>query len=173
MDFLLPLSDLERSIVSRMSPLLAGLGFELYRLRVTGQSHRAHLAVYVDRSAGQGSIQMADLERLSHLLSDALDVWDNESGLFGGSYNLEVSSPGVERPLATRSHFEGAVGKVIKVKTDGQQGLSKQVVGTLEAVLEDAIQLALGEGNVQIPFVHMKDAHEVFTFEKPAKGKKR
>ncbi|MEM7159292.1 MAG: ribosome maturation factor RimP [Myxococcota bacterium] len=110
-----------------VEPVLDAMGFELVCLE-WGQSGRSHkLQVYVDNPSREGGIGLDDCARLSPILSNALDAaeaTDTAEGSHGGAlgqlldgaYVLEVSSPGLERPLARRSHYARYEGRLIKLR---------------------------------------------------------
>lgn len=112
---------------SVVEPVLEAMGYELVHLE-WGQSGRTRkLQVYVDHPSREGGVGLDDCARLSPILSNALDAaetTDSTEGSYGGAlsslldgaYVLEVSSPGLERPLSRRSHFDRYVGQRIKLR---------------------------------------------------------
>jgi ribosome maturation factor RimP len=106
-------------------------GVEVLALELTGKER---FCVYVDHPQG---VDHALCERVTHALRPYLD-----------QYSVEVSSPGIERPLRTRAHFERAVGRNVKIKTsDGRAR------GEVLAAGERALQLQNGPGEpVDIPY---------------------
>ncbi len=92
-----------------LEPGVSALGFELVDVEVVGSSHHATLRVYIDSAGG---VVVDDCARVSRQLSALLDVED--PGLSG--YTLEVSSPGLDRPLVTPAHFRRFAGEMVKVK---------------------------------------------------------
>lgn len=173
MDFVVRLSDLEARIAENVAPLIDKEGFELVRIRANNEGGKGHLAFYMDRKDRERAINLDDLEYLNRLLSDVLDVLDAEKPLFKKSYDLEVSSPGVERPLTKKAHFEAAVSKTLRVRTDGLEALPKSVTGVLKSVRDDGIEMLpqQKEQTIFVPFIRLRDAHEVFDFGKVKKGK--
>jgi ribosome maturation factor RimP len=179
MEFVIRLSDLEARIVECVEPLLAHEGYELVRLKAGTDNGHSVMALFMDRASRDRAITMDDLQFLNGLLSDALDVADTEKPFFKDAYSLEVSSPGIERPLSKRRHFEAAIGKIIRVKTDALDALPRTVNGKLKDVSEEGIHIdsSRKDETIFVPFVRMKDAHEVFDFstitpQKP-KGKEK
>ncbi len=118
-----------------VTPLLEDVGLELYDLELAG----GVLRVLVDREGG------ADIDALSEVarrLSRALDEHDP----IDGRYTLEVSTPGLERPLRTAAHFRGALGSVVKVKTHpGAEG-ERRVEGTVTEVGDDHVTVTTADG---------------------------
>ncbi len=166
MDFVVRLTDLETRIAQCVSPLFFPEGYELVRIKAGSDSGHALMALFIDRASRDRAINMDDLEFLNGLLSDALDVADTEKPFFKTSYNLEVSSPGIERPLSKQSHFEAAIGKVVKIKTDSLDGLPRSVTGTLKDASQEGVHVQLNPQvePVFVAYERMKDAHEVFDF---------
>lgn len=160
------------------------MGFEVVTVEWAGAPRHRVVRVYLDRPEGSESgITLDDITRLSPIVGNALDAAESAPGgeelnaLLRAGYTLEVSSPGVERPLATRAHFERYVGHRISVRTyeplepgDKQRGFhgfvqsceadpdapGDQRAGTL--ILKDADADRL----YRIPLPAMKRAHLVF-----------
>lgn len=167
MDFVVRLSDLEARIADCVSKTLEGEGYELVRVKAGSDSGHALMALYIDRLDRDRAITMDDLEFLNGLLSDVLDVADTQKPFFKNSYNLEVSSPGIERPLTKQQHFEAAVGKIIRVKTDALESVPRKVEGKLSEVNSDGIQVEA----IFVPYARMKEANEVYNWGKAKKSK--
>jgi len=94
------------------APLAAQEGMELVDVEFGGGGGRQILRIYIDR---QGGVSLEDCTSVSRALSAALDVEDP----LQGSYDLEVSSPGLDRPLRTPEHFQKYAGEKVRVKTFG------------------------------------------------------
>jgi ribosome maturation factor RimP len=125
------------SVRALAEPIVVAQGLELYDV----EEHSATIRVLVHGESGAG---IADLAKITRILSDALD--EDEPG--SGSYTLEVSSPGVERPLRLLEHFEAAIGDEVTVKTwPGTDG-DRRISGELTAVDTDGIELADDDGRV-------------------------
>ena len=130
-------------------PTLSFLGYELYDLVLAGSGGSTTLRVRIDRPEG---VTLDDCERVSKSLSALLDQADP----FPTRYELEVSSPGAERPLRNLEEYRRFVGRRANVRY--RVGDSEQVAeGRLTAVSDDMIELQLGEGRhlrtVAIPLV--------------------
>ena len=101
-----------------IEPVLRGLGHELVLLEWDGSGRRT-LRLYIDRSDGQ-PVTVEDCARASRLVGQAVEATEVAEPAVGamlrGAYSLEVSSPGLERPLVRRSHFERFCGKRAKVR---------------------------------------------------------
>lgn len=131
-----------------VQPTLSFLGYELYDLDLTGSGGHTTLRVRIDRPEG---VTLDDCERVSKSLSALLDQADP----LPNRYDLEVSSPGAERPLRNLEEYRRFIGKRANVRYrvgDGEQVAE----GRLTAVSDQMIELQLGEGKhtrvVSIPF---------------------
>jgi ribosome maturation factor RimP len=106
---------LQERVQALLEPLVEGLGYELVCLELHGSGAHALLRLYIDAPQGIG---LDDCERVSREVSAALDVADPISG----SYRLEVSSPGLDRPLAKPEHFRRFAGRQAKLQLAGSPG---------------------------------------------------
>jgi ribosome maturation factor RimP len=115
-----------------VEPLLAARGLELFDVEVRNNV----LRISVDKTAG-GDLDLDTISQASEVISAALDEHDP----IPGKYTLEVSSPGLERPLRTPVHFRRFVGTTVSVRTQpGVEG-ERRLQGTLEAADDDGITL--------------------------------
>ena len=122
-------------------PTLTFLGYELYDLALTGGGRHTTLIVRIDRPQG---VTLDDCERVSKSLSALLDQVDP----LPTRYDLEVSSPGAERPLRNLDEYRRFIGKRANVRY--RVGDNEQVAeGRLMAVSDQMIELHLGEGKHQ------------------------
>ena len=113
--------------------------------RYEGRRGGKVLRLYLDKEGGPN---VDDLSRVSRLLSDLLDAQD----VVPGTYTLEVSSPGINRPLKRPEHFARFVGKRIRVRTRDSINGRKSFLGTLQEVLENQITLKQEGAQYEIPF---------------------
>ncbi len=136
---------------SVLEPVLDAMGYELVHLEWGQSGRRRTLAVFVDKAEGIG---LNDCARLSPILGNALDaaeVLDAQERTHGGAlvsllegaYVLEVSSPGLERPLSRRSHFDRYLGRNCKLRVFSPLALGdsqRNFHGRIEAVTPDPDQ---------------------------------
>src|SRR6185437_637328 len=115
-------------------PALATLGFRLVRVRISG-ADGCTLQVMAERA--DGNFEIEDCEAASRVLSPLLD----ESDPIDRAYRLEISSPGIDRPLVRRSDFERYAGHVVKVEMNLPVDGRKRFRGTLLGIQGDAARL--------------------------------
>lgn len=115
-----------------IEPIVRGLGYEAVGVELTGQGGRALLRVYIDRDGG---VTLDDCERVSHQVSGVLEV----ESLLRGEYTLEVSSPGLDRPLFTLDQAGRYVGHRMKLRLfaplDGRRKFKGRLTGIEDGVL--------------------------------------
>jgi ribosome maturation factor RimP len=127
-------------------PILDSLGLELVDVFYSGGGRKGLLRVFIDKSGG---VTLEDCEKVSQYLGHALDVEDP----IPMSYTLEVSSPGLDRPLKRREDFQRSVGKLVRIRTHEPIDGNHSFIGRLTAAGESGIELILEHGKVlRIPF---------------------
>ncbi len=115
------------TVEAKILPTIKALGYELWACLYLTQGQHSVLRVYIDSEKG---IKLADCERVSRQISALLDI---ESPL-AGRYNLEVSSPGLDRPLIKEKHFQRYVGHKIRVSTQTPIDKLRKFKGLLQSV---------------------------------------
>ena len=139
-----------------IEPLLGEQGLEVVDVEHAG----ATLRITVDRADG-GGIDLETVAGASEVVSAVLDGADP----IPGRYTLEVSSPGVERPLRTPVHFRRHIGTTVAIKTrPGTEG-DRRVEGTLEAADDVGVTVA----GRALPYADIERAHTVFSWGGSAK----
>lgn len=145
-------------LVELLTPLVADAGYDLEDVTVAAAGRRSLVRVIVDRDGG---IDLDAVAVVSRVVSDALDGDPKLDATLKGSYVLEVSSPGVDRPLVERRHWRRAIGRLVRADSGG-----KPVTGRVVAVDDDGVLLdvdgkrhvhgwsSLGPGKVQVEFQH-------------------
>lgn len=157
-------TGLDARIAALIAPVIKPMGFRLVRVRMSGLNGMT-LQIMAERADGTFTIEDCDL--LSRTISPVLDVED----LIERKYNLEISSPGIDRPLVRKSDFAHWVGHVAKVETNIQIDNRKKFRGTIEDVGPEGFTLksdkaAYGEAmTVSIPFAEINHANLVLTDE--------
>ena len=122
---------------------------ELYKVEYKKEGPNWVLRVYPDKPAGTESeyVSIEECEGVNRFLSDRLDEVD----LIDRSYNLEVSSPGLDRELISDADFERFAGRAVEVKTYEQINGSKNFEGILEGLDAGIVKLTVGDETVEIP----------------------
>src|SRR5271163_2763807 len=115
-------------------PVLQGMGYRLVRIKISGESG---CTVQIMAERPDGSMQIDDCEAISRALSPVLDVADP----IDRAYRLEISSPGIDRPLVRRSDFKRYTGHLVKIEMAVAHQGRKRFRGTLEGVEGDCVHL--------------------------------
>lgn len=142
-----------------IEPVVEGAGYELVRVMSIGQVNQT-LQVMIDTLDGS-DITVDDCAKVSRLLSDMLD----EKDPIADKYSLEVSSPGLDRPLTKMAHFERYKGYEIKLETADKVENRKRFKGKLTEIGVDNVVVADGENTYTIPFDLINKAKLVVTDE--------
>ena len=158
------MAQLAEQIEQLIQPILEDLGCELVDLEYQREQQGWILRVFLDKKDG---INLDDCAAASREISSLLDV----ENLITTAYNLEVSSPGIERPLKKIADFERFIGQLVKIKTldaidpDGSGKTKKTFVGTLFAVEGDDLLLKLKkDAAARIAFQQIEKANLKFEF---------
>jgi ribosome maturation factor RimP len=120
-----------------IQPVIADAGYDLEELVVTPAGRRSVVRVVVDRDAG---VTLDDIAEVSRAVSDALD--SNDDGMGRTPYVLEVTSPGVDRPLTEPRHWRRNTGRLVTVPV-GPAGSADEVTGRVTAVTDAGVELAV------------------------------
>ncbi|MCX7599924.1 MAG: ribosome maturation factor RimP [Armatimonadetes bacterium] len=138
--------------------VVEGLGYEYVMAKLSGPLRRPRLAVYVDRPGG---VTLDDCQRISERLSVLLDMLDP----IPGSYELIVSSPGLDRPLVREEDFVRFAGRLASVKRTTSGGKKETIQGRLLGVEAGAVVLQHGETTEAIPLEDIEEAHVVYEWD--------
>jgi ribosome maturation factor RimP len=143
-------------------PLIAAEGLELLDVEFLRENGEWILRLFIDNPGGQVGVD--ECQKASKAVDLALDVED----FITQAYSLEVSSPGVNRPLKKPEHFRRVIGQKVRLKTFGPLGEPprKNFLGQLEAVEPDLVKVAVdGAGTFSIAFKDIAKANLEFDFE--------
>ena len=138
--------DAVREVERLVGPPIDGLGYELVRVRLTGGGTPT-LQIMAERK-DRGEMSVDDCAEISRLVSALLDVEDPVSG----SYTLEVSSPGLDRPLVRAGDYDRFAGSEVRVETRGPIGGRKRFRGRLVGRRGEDVVVAVGDVEHAIPF---------------------
>lgn len=176
-NFIIELSSEEEMLREVVEPLLASEGYDLLRIKLKRSQARSTLVLFVDTTGKKNGIVMENLTDISRLLSDVLDAKFEDSSVLKGRYDLEVSSPGLDRPLSKVSHFIDAVGERIKLRRKNVEvGGMKNISGLLlEASSDNAAVEPDGrkDEKMVISYSEVADANIIFDFSELDKNKKK
>jgi ribosome maturation factor RimP len=146
-----------------IEPVCLAHGLELVDARFTSE-HGLVLQVLIERPGqpeGRSGVSLVDCQAVSRDLSTVLDV---ESDALPGSYRLEVSSPGVERPLVARRDFERFAGREVRVRTSHPVGGRKRLQGVLRGIEGDVVKLSVSGEELVVPLADIAKANLVYRF---------
>ena len=152
-------ADTIQRIWAQVESIAAEDGLEVVDIELHREAHGNILRVYLDR-AGGGGVDLDALTRASRQLGDLLDVYD----FIPGPYNLEVSSPGVNRRLRLPDHFRRYIGKRVRVRAHTPINGRKTFLGTLQAVEQEGIVVVDDAREDFVPFDVIAQANYEYDF---------
>ncbi|MDO5611692.1 MAG: ribosome maturation factor RimP [Paracoccus sp. (in: a-proteobacteria)] len=147
---------IDRRLAEIISPVIEDMGFELVRIRLQG-GKTATLQIMADRP--DGGINVDDCADISVAVSATLDVEDP----LEDAYHLEVSSPGIDRPLTRMKDFETFEGYEVKIETSQPIDGRKRFKGVLAGTEGEEVLLNIEEGTIGLHFDWLSDAKLVLT----------
>jgi ribosome maturation factor RimP len=150
-------AGIEERVTALSEQAARGTNIEIAGVELRGSGKARLLRVYIDKTGG---ITHADCELISHRLSQLLDAQD---AVPGGSYTLEVSSPGIERKLCKPRDFERAVGQKIRLTSREAIGGQMRFEGKLTGFNGSVLELEVGPGKLlHIPLEQVQRANLKF-----------
>jgi ribosome maturation factor RimP len=144
---------LDTTLQQLFVPVVTALGYEL----VGVERIKKIVRVYIDSPEG---IKISDCERVSHQIEGILAVEDS----IRGQYTLEVSSPGMDRPLFTLAQFTQFVGQKVKLRLTQPVNAQRTLVGILQQVEDHIITLVIEGVEYKLPYDQIQRAHIVPDF---------
>ncbi|MEL7464173.1 MAG: ribosome maturation factor RimP [Pseudomonadota bacterium] len=151
-------APMDRRIADIIQPTVEGMGYELVRVRLMS-GKTATLQIMAEKP--DGSMEVDDCANLSHAVSAILDVEDP----IIDAYALEVSSPGIDRPLTRLADFDRWAGWIARLETDELIDGRKRFKGQLRGVEDGEVLIDITEGTVGLKFEWLSDAKLVMTDE--------
>jgi ribosome maturation factor RimP len=155
-------TGLAARVAAIAEPVLEGLGFRIVRVRISGMSG---MTVQIMAERPDGAMNIEGCETASRALSPVLDVED----VIDRTYRLEISSPGIDRPLVRRSDFERFAGHVVKIELAVAREGRRRFRGVLLGVEGDTAKIRRDDAKegeaaeVQLPIADMAEARLVLT----------
>jgi len=150
--------DLSEKIAGLIGPTVDTLGYELVRVQMMGGSRHATLQIMAERKDRRGMV-VDDCARLSRAISVVLD----EADPIPDEYTLEVSSPGIDRPLLKRADYERFLSHEAKLEMLQPVGGRKRFHGILTALEGDSLSIDVEGSAVSLPLDQIKQARLVLT----------
>lgn len=152
------LSAKERRLLEALEPLATAHNVEIVTVEVVGSRKAPTIRVYLDCDGGIGFDELAASQKWVNELMDELDP-------FPGAYTLEVSSPGIDRPLRTPEHFQRFAGEKVQLTlTEPHQGRAKWT-GKLCGMRDEDVLVEVDGIQKALPYAHIKKAHIIGTID--------
>ena len=140
-----------------LAPVVKSFGCELWGLDFFSQGKRSLLRLYIEKPGG---VSLEDCERVSRQVSSILDVEDP----IAKGYTLEVSSPGMDRPLFNLEQYRAYIGSEISLRLRTPFEGRRKFTGVLHAIEDDEVVLQVGEDEYLLPFELIEKANVVPNF---------
>ena len=156
----------DQTLIEILDPVAESVGFEIVRLRLMGANEQRRLQIMAERPDGDMNVE--DCAKLSRAVSELLDAADP----IAGEYLLEVSSPGIDRPLTRLKDFETYEGLEARLELDRIADGRKRFKGVLAGVEDDNVAIDLdGEAETAlVPFAWIIEAKLVLNDELMKRG---
>ena len=142
------------NLITLIRPVIDNLGYELVGVEYIPQGSNSLLRIYIDSNNG---ITITDCERVSHQVSGLLDVED----AIRGRFHLEVSSPGLDRPLFNEDHFRRFIGELVKVRLSVPLDGSRKFTGIIRGLNNGIVELEVDSETIELPFQNIEKANLV------------
>ncbi|HSC48049.1 MAG TPA: ribosome maturation factor RimP [Gammaproteobacteria bacterium] len=141
-------------LLGLLEPAVEALGYELVELEFHGQGGGSLLRLYIDKAAG---VTVDDCEQVSRQVSAVLDVEDP----LPGAYTLEVSSPGLDRPLRKQADYARFAGRQAKLELALPRAGRRRYTGTLKGLESDAVLIEVDGEMQRLPLAEIAKARLV------------
>lgn len=146
------LSNKEKQLLGALAPKAEEEGIEIVTIEIVGSRKSPTIRIYIDTDHG---VTFDELSAAQAWINDIMDEIDP----FPGAYMLEVSSPGIDRPLRTPEHFNRFAGQTAAVKTQGPVDGRSSFTGVIVSADDDAVVLENDGAQVSVPMNVIKRAH--------------
>lgn len=150
-------NPLEEKVIKLLEPAAADVGYALVRVRLSGLK-RKRLQIMAERIS-DGTMNIDDCSKLSRAISPVLDA----EGPIKGFYDLEVSSPGIDRPLVRIEDFARFVGHEAKIELSAGVDGRRRYRGNIAAVNGDQVTMNVDNADVTFPFAWISEARLMLT----------
>lgn len=143
-----------------LRPVVEGLGYEFWGIEFRSQGHQSRLRVFIDAADDDG-ISIDDCEKVSRQISGVMDVEDP----IQSEYTLEVSSPGMDRPLFRLEQYQNFVGYQVQLKLRMAFEGRRKFQGLIKGVEGDEVVILVDDHEYLLPFDSIEKANIVPVFE--------
>ncbi len=148
-----------QELIEALEPVAKENGCEIVDAQILGSNKSPILRIYLDSADGG-----IDLDQISKAQKMWLEPIVDNLDIISGNYTLEVSSPGIDRPLRTREHFEKFAGENVKITSDPIDG-RKRFNGLLKGMQDDDVIVEIEDETYKVPFCGIQTAHVVGKIE--------
>jgi ribosome maturation factor RimP len=149
---------MEKSLTAKVceliTPVVEALGYQLWGCELKGLGKHTLLRIYIDSETG---VSLDDCAKVSNQISGVLDVED----LIMGRYDLEVSSPGIDRPLFKAEHYRRFIGYTVRIKLYAAQNGQRNFMGEIKDVTEDEVTIIVDDRMMVFPIRNIEKAKVV------------
>lgn len=156
------LANMSQQLHELIEPVVADLGCELWHVEHVGAVSNRLLRIYIDAPNG---ITLEDCESVSHEVSAMLEVEQMQGNRIADYSNLEVSSPGLDRPLVTAAHFDRFIGEMARIKLFAPVEGQRRLLGVIRGVTGEAVELEIDGKILSVAIADMAKARLEPTFE--------
>jgi len=150
-------------LIELLEPVVNAIGYELVLLEFSPRDGSGMLRLFIDAAE---CITLDDCEKVSREVAATLDVED----VITQAYRLEISSPGLDRPLVKPEHYRRFKGEVARIQTLAPIGGRRRFQGVLLDATDDEIAIETADGTITIPFAEIDKAKLVPNFDKEKTG---
>jgi ribosome maturation factor RimP len=151
------------AVTKLIEPEVKTLGFDLVRVAMTGGQSDPTLQIMAERPDTR-QLDLDDCQAISRRVSELLDAKEAEGrDPIDGAYRLEVSSPGIDRPLTRKSDFADWAGHEVRIRFDEPIDGAKQVSGVIDSISGDVIRISTTKGFREVPFDSIASAKLLLT----------
>ena len=152
------MATIREKLYEIITPVVEGLEYELVGIEYLPQGKHSLLRIYIDQ---EGGISLDDCEKVSRQVSAVMDVEDPLTN----NYNLEISSPGLERPLFVEEHYTRFAGNPVFVRTSFPIDGRRKFEGLLLGIEEGDVLVEIDEEQFRLPLTQVEKAHLVPQFD--------
>ncbi len=146
--------DIEKKleeIIKMTEPAIDGLGYRIYHLEYVTEEGEEYLRFYIENKSGE-DITLDDCEKVSRKVSDILD----EKDPIDVQYFLEVSSPGLFKPLFNAEHIKAEIGERVEIKLNSDDKSKNRILGVLNSFENDILKVETDKGLKEIEYKKVK-----------------